>query len=72
MFILGSLTYPAIGFIFPVIFYVKTLRNKQASLEKTKAWGVLILISVLYAMGVAAFIYDKMNKVKALPKIKSF
>lgn len=58
--ILGSTTNPLVGFIFPIIFYLK-LNPEIALWRKILAWTVMIFTSVVSIAGLVIFIIDKIK-----------
>lgn len=62
MTILGATTNSGIGFILPIIFYLKLEKNlKKWSNSWMAAYGVLIFICMSSVIEIGTFIYKKVN-----------
>lgn len=62
MTILGATTNSAIGFVFPIIFYLKLERKLPTfSGQKITAYIVLVTIIICSIIEIGTFVYKKVN-----------
>ena len=63
MTILGATTNSGIGFLFPIIFYLRTeRRGPKYAPHKLLAYGVFTFVSMSSIITLVVFISEKINK----------